>query len=68
MRPSEDTKKLEFNQCQRSDKASFVIYPDLECFIEKIDGYKNIPENLSTTKVNIYHQVFQCLQSRHLKA
>ena len=30
---------------------SFFIYTDLECVIEKIDGYENNPENSSTTKV-----------------
>ena len=34
--PSEDT-KTEFNQYQKSDKAPFVIYADLQCLIEKID-------------------------------
>ena len=47
--PSEDTKILEFNQYQKSDKAPFIIYADLECIIEKIDGCKNNPENSSTT-------------------
>ena len=50
--PSEDTKILEFNQYQKSDKATFIIYADLECIIERIDGRKNNPENLSTTKVS----------------
>ena len=49
--PSEDTKILEFNQCQKSDKAPFVIYADLESLIEKIDGYKNNPKKSSSTKV-----------------
>ena len=49
--PSEDTKILEFNQYQKSDKVPFIIYADLECIIEKIDGCKNNPENSSTTKV-----------------
>ena len=51
---SEDTKILEFNQYQKPDKASFIIHADLECIIEKIDGYgcKNHPENSSTTKVS----------------
>ena len=48
---SEDTKILEFNQYQKSDKAPFIIYADLECLIEKIDGCKDTPENLSATKV-----------------
>ena len=50
--PSEDTKLLEFNQYQKSDKAPFIIYTDLECILEKMDGCKNNPENLSTTKVS----------------
>ena len=42
--PSEDTKIIEFNQDQKPDNASFVIYADLEFFIEKIDECKNNPE------------------------
>ena len=48
---SEDTKILEFNQYQKSDKTPFIIYADLECIIEKTDRCKNNPENSSTTKV-----------------
>ena len=40
--PSENTKVLKFNQYQKSDKSSFIIYADLECIIEKIDGCKFI--------------------------
>ena len=40
---------LEFNQ--KSDKASFIIYADLECIIKNIDGCKNNPENSFWTKV-----------------
>ena len=50
--PSDDTKILEFNQYQKLDIAPFIIYPNLECIIEKIDGCKNNPENLATTKVS----------------
>ena len=50
--PSKDTKKSDFNQYQKSDKASFVIYADLQCLIEKIDRRKNNPENSSTAKVS----------------
>ena len=49
--PSEDTKILEFNQYQKSDKAPFIIYADLECIKEKIVGCKKHPENSSTTKI-----------------
>ena len=66
---SEDTKILIFNQYQKSDKAPFIIYASLKCIIKMIDGCKNDPENLSTTKVSeIFHQVFQCLQYLHLEA
>ena len=40
--PPEDTKILDFNQYKQSGKAPFVIYADLECLTEKIDGYKII--------------------------
>ena len=50
--PSEETKILEFNQYQKSVKAPFIIYADLECIIEKIDGCKINPENSSITKVS----------------
>ena len=49
---SEDTKTLEFNWYQKSDKSPFIIYSDLVCLIKKIDGCKNNPEYLSTTKVS----------------
>ena len=41
----------ELNQYQKSDKAPFIIYADLECIIEKIE---NNPEYSSTTKVSQY--------------
>ena len=50
--PSEDTKILKFNLNQKSEKAQFIIYANLKWIIEKIDEYKNNPENWSTTKVS----------------
>ena len=50
--PSEDTRILEFNQNQKSDKALFIIYADLECVIEKIYGCKDNRENASSRKVS----------------
>ena len=50
--PSEDTRILEFNQNQKSDKALFIIYADLECVIEKIYGCKDNRENSSSRKVS----------------
>ena len=34
----EDSKILEFNLYRKYNKASFIIYADQECLIEKIDG------------------------------
>ena len=48
---SDDTKISQYNQSQKCDKAAFIIYADLEYIIENIDGYKNNPQNSSTTKV-----------------
>ena len=49
---SKDTKILEFSQNQKSDKAPFIIYTELECIIEKIDGWRNNPENSSARKIS----------------
>ena len=40
--PSEDTETLEFNQYQKSDKALFIIYADLESIIERLMDVKII--------------------------
>ena len=40
--PSKDTNILAFNQYQKSDKALFIIYADLECIIEKLMDVKII--------------------------
>ena len=40
--PFGDTKIFEFNQYQKSDKAPFLIYADLECIMEKIHDVKII--------------------------
>ena len=50
--PSEEIKIFGFYQYQKSDKAPFIIYADLECLIEQIDGHKNNPENSFITKVS----------------
>ena len=46
----EDTKILELNQHQKSDKKLFIIYAGLDFIIEKIDGCKNNPEESSKQK------------------
>ena len=49
MSSSEDTEILEFNQYEKSDKAPFIIYADLECITEKINGFKYNHKNSPTT-------------------
>ena len=49
---SEDAKILEFNQYQKSGKAPFIIYADLACIIEEIEGCENSTESSSTEKVS----------------
>ena len=39
--PFEDTKILKFNSGERSDKAAFIIYPDLDC-LERTNECKKI--------------------------
>ena len=48
--PSEDTHISKLSQ--KSDKAPFVVYADLECLIEKINGCKNNPEIAFTTNLS----------------
>ena len=45
---SKYTKILEFNQYQKPDKASFIIYSGLEFLIEKIDRHKKVGEHIKS--------------------
>ena len=49
--PSEDTKVLEFDQHQKSNKTLSIICADLEPLIKRIDACKNNSEKASTTKI-----------------
>ena len=49
---SEGTKILEFNQYQKSNKVPFIIHAGFEFIIQKINGFKNNPDNSSTAKVS----------------
>ena len=65
----EDAKILEFNQCQKSDKALFIIYADLECLIKKIDESENNPKSWSATKVGEHISwSFSITKYHHLEA
>ena len=50
--PNEDNKILKYNHGEKSIKAPFIIYADLECLLEKINTCHNNPEKSSTTNIN----------------
>ena len=42
--PEEDSKILRYNHGEKSMRALFVIYADLECLLEKISICRNNPK------------------------
>ena len=50
--PNEDSKIIKYNQGEKSIKAPFIIYADLECLLEKICPCYNNLEESSTTEIN----------------
>ena len=49
---NEDNKILKYNYGEKSMKAPFIIYADLESLLEKMNTCHNNPEKPSTTKIN----------------
>ena len=52
--PDEFNKILKYNHGEKSLKALFMIYADLECLLEKMHSCQNNPKKSSTTKINIH--------------
>ena len=50
--PEEYNKILKYNHGEKSMKAPFIIYADLESLLEKMDTCYDNPEKSSTTKIN----------------
>ena len=50
--PIKDNNTIKYNQGEQSIKSPFVIYADLECFLEKMSTCQNNPNELSTTEIN----------------
>ena len=46
--PTEDNKILKYNHGEKSLKAPFTIYADLECLLPKMHSYQNNPEKSYT--------------------
>ena len=57
-------KILKYNHGEKSMRAPFIIYADLECLPEKISTCHNDPEKSSTTKINKHtpsgYSLFKC--------
>ena len=49
---NEDNKILKYNHGEKSMKAPFIIFADLESLLEKTETCYNNPEKSSTTKIN----------------
>ena len=64
--PNEDNKIVKYNHGEKSMKAPFIIYADLESLLGKISTCHNNPRSSSTTKINIHLLVIHCLQMVHL--
>ena len=50
--PTKDNNTIKYNHGEKSVKLPFVVYADLECFLEKMSTSYNNPEESSTTKIN----------------
>ena len=50
--PTKDNNAIKYNHGEKSMKLPFVIYPDLECLLEKMSTCINNPNKSSTTKIN----------------
>ena len=65
--PSEESKILKYNHGEKSLKAPFMTYADLECLLEKSIPVKIILKNLiQRKKLSIYLLAIHCLQIIHL--
>ena len=65
--PNENTKILKYNHGEKSMKAPFIIYADLECLLEKVHSCQNnFEKSYAEKELSIRLLVIQCLQVAHL--
>ena len=50
--PNENNNIIKYNPGEKSMKAPFIIYSDLESLLKKMSTCHNIPKKSSTTKIN----------------
>ena len=65
--PDEDNKILKYKHGEKSLKAPFMIYADLECFLEKMHSCQNnLEKSYREKKLSIRLLITHCLQVVHL--
>ena len=65
--PNEDNKILTYTHEEKSMKAPFIIYSDVDCLLEKMHSCQNNPEKSYTRKkLSIRLLITHCLQIVHL--
>ena len=65
--PNDNNKILKYNHGEKSMRAPFVMYADLECLLEKMYSCQNNPEILTQRKkISIHLLVTHCLKIVHL--
>ena len=51
--PNEDNKVLKYNHGEKPMRVPFIIYADIDCFLEKLNNCHNNSES-SATKINMH--------------
>ena len=65
--PNKDKKILKHTNEEKSVKALFIIYADLECLLEKMNSCKNnLEKSYIEQKLWIHPLIIQCLPIVHL--
>ena len=66
-KPNDNNEILKYSHGEKSMRAPFVVYADLQCLLEKINSSQNNPEKSYTEKkLSIHLLVTHCLQIVHL--
>ena len=64
--PSEDNKLLKYNSGEKSLKVPFIIYADLERFLQKINTCQILKNLTQKRKLSINPQAIHWLNTVHL--
>ena len=64
--PNNENKLLEYKQSQKSKRAPFVMYSDLECLLQKTNDENNDQINQQSKLIIMFLVDIQCTLSVHL--